>query len=352
MANLPAPPKAGQSNAAPKGPQKYYSNINTGGPYPQTPVLTQQGFGMAPSIPTPPGGYTTDPGLGQGGYGVIPTPQGYGGGSIPMFGLGGGAPTPTGGRPEGQGIGQTFQYQTGVDPNTGLVIKPHPETTPSGFLTQSQQADVAGAQEQQALQATLEDLAAQRMEAQRQQQLALRMAGMGGSGLAGGAWGQVGSEYAQQAADERMQTGTAIETAKNNAATNATNYWTTKQTSHLAQHASEMDEAGDVQINPSLLEDMDKLIGLLREHGVSELAGISMIDDLFNQYQGMGMAHVYRKPGTSLLDPDNPYSTTAKAMNASGEMVQVQANKQYYKDQAGNLYETTKFDQGPTIDWS
>ena len=234
MANLPAPKKAGQSNAAPKGPQKYYPNVNTGGPYPQTPVLTQQGFGMAPSIPTPPGGYQ-------------PT-----GGSIPMFGFGG---SPTGERPEGQGVNQTFQYQTGVDPATGLVIRPHPgaaPASPGGFLSQSQQADVAGAEQQLALQSTLEDIAAQRMEAQRQQQLALRMAGMGGSGLAGGAWGQVGADYAKQAAEQRFQVGAAVEDVKNKAATNATNYWTTKQTSHLAQHASEMAEAGDVQMNPNL----------------------------------------------------------------------------------------------------
>jgi hypothetical protein len=335
MANLPAPPKAGQSNAAPKGPQKYYANINTGGAYPQTPVLTQQGFGMAPSIPTPPGGYTTDPGLGQGGYGVIPTPQGYGG-----------APTPTGGRPGDQGVNQTFQYQTGVDPNTGLVIKPHPETTPSGFLTQSQQADVAGAQEQQALQATLEDLAAQRMEAQRQQQLALRMAGMGGSGLAGGAWGQVGSEYAKQSAQERMQTGMAVSEAKDTAATNASNYWSTKMESHLAQHAGEMEEASDVQINPALRRDMDRLMELVRHYGVSELAATSMIDDLFNKYQAMGLAHVYRTWGGKAM------KYGAVWMGEGEEPTSGEDAGQYYKTQSGHVYDMAGFDEGPTIDWS
>ena len=326
MANLPAPPKAGQSNAAPKGPQKYYANINTGGPYPQTPVLTQQGFGMAPSIPTPPGGYQ-------------PT-----GGSIPMFGLGGGAPSPTGGRPDDQGVNQTFQYQTGVDPNTGLaVIESHPgSASPGGFLSQSQQADVAGAQQQQALQSALEDIAAQRMEAQRQQQLALRMAGMGGSGLAGGAWGQVGADYAKQAAEQRMQTGMAIEEAKNNAATNASNYWATKQTSHLAQHAGEMDDPSDVQINPALMRDMDELMTLIRHYGVSELAATSMIDDLFNQYQSMGLAHVYRKYGNEANDEGGVWKGEGSMMSG----------KQYYKTQSGEIYDMAGFDLGPTIDWS
>ena len=314
MANLPAPKKAGQSNAAPKGPQKYYPNVNTGGPYPQTPVLTQQGFGMAPSIPTPPGGYQ-------------PT-----GGSIPMFGFGG---SPTGERPEGQGVNQTFQYQTGVDPDTGLaVIKSHSgSASPGGFLSQSQQADVAGAEQQLALQSTLEDIAAQRMEAQRQQQLALRMAGMGGSGLAGGAWGQVGSEYAQQAADERMQVAKSVTEAQDLASTNASNYWSTKMESHLAQHASEMGEAGDVQINPKLMRDMDTLMSLIRNYGVSEIAATSMIDDLFNQYQAMGLAHVYRKWGKTVFDHGAKWGGDGPMPSVTDDDGSLAA--QYYKTQDG-----------------
>ena len=65
----------------------------------------------------------------------------------------------------------------------------------------------------------------------------------------------------------------------------------------------------------------------------------------------MGLAHVYRKPGTS-FQGDSAAMPSIKAMNAAGEMVQVVPQKQYYKTQSGEFYEMTEFNQGPTIDWS